>query len=269
MYRRYKVRSRKYKRKYRKYKRLSKRRNYKTRRIAKKALYKATKTQSLVPKFSYQQTSTLTATTSWQLIPLMRPGDWSGNPYWSTNTVQSTALRALHTSMTMRLKYQTGDLNTISGLPTVEPNPIRYTIAILQPTQKKLQDFSNTTGSVPTMTWKMDWAGDPDTIHFNPQLWKVLWKFQGTSGAALYTIQGVSELIPFQNPVKNWKFTVKTPNAMMEYPATGGSASTWANGSLRDRRKNLYLAFYSDNSQIDNENPQLIYDVIHNIQSVQ
>jgi len=260
MYRKRKVRGRRYKRRTKRYGRANKYRKYRTRKIAKKALRGLAKLRAMSKTAQYyhyfQVTTPTTGTAFKRCVPLLQPsttatnGAWNGNPVFAQNPLgPANQERVWHNWVRMKLQWDVTDENEITN----------HSYFLIKPTKYGAQAVrAYTTGSVPTFTQNIDWVGVPGSIYLNPRLWKILWKKEFQSGDHLAAAGGVTgaqvETATAPRKVhREWNIKIKT-NCIIEQFAQDGVSAAWNNGGQpRYVHQNLYLIWFTDDGTTDLE----------------
>lgn len=243
MYRKYKVRSRRYKRKYRRNSKVSKYRKYRTRKIAKKALRKAQQltAQSFKGLYNFEQGPV----SMWVNVAggqysnhwnLMSPGGTYGyalgtvNQLFYQNAAALSKPNAFHKAMLLDLMIQINNQDTITP----------YTFALIRPTKSGEARINMTTGLLNGgLNEGTDWAGEVGRAVWNKRLWKVLWQKQWYSGVEINVGQ--------HNPIKKYK--IYTKNRTQLYNPNGvenPGLNTWTQSVVTPKlTENVFLVVLS------------------------
>lgn len=273
MYRKRKVRGRRYKRRTKRYGRLNKYRKYRTRKVAKKALRGLAKLRAMTKQaqyYQYYQTGTpATGVALKAIIPLLQPNSsvagasW-GAPVFAQNPLgQANAERVWHNWMRFDLQWDQSTENEITN----------HSYFLIRPTKYGAQTLPSGaagTGQVPAMSQNVDWVGTPGSIYLNPRLWKILWKKEFQGGDHLAAAGGI-----LGNNVENataprkvhrtWQVKIKT-GVIIEQYGQSGVAAAWNNGGCpRYQWQNIYLVWFTDDSTADLETVTTTMNNLHQI----
>lgn len=281
MYRRTKVRGRRYKRKSKRYGRANKYRKYRTRKIAKKALRSVAKINQVIKtahylqkeQFSFQREGPAYLNPT-RIMPFLQPNaptpfgaTWETQPIFAQNATQINGNeRVRHERMTIKMQW---DMASEKGIRN-------NSFFLIKPTKYGAQAVrAFTTGTVPTMTENIDWVGTPGAIFLNPRLWKTLWKkefqqgMEDVTGVIMdqpagtnYTEEAVARPVH-----KKWTVRMKT-GVILEQFAQSSATGAWNQGGQpRYVWDNVFLVTFTDDGTIINTfgTSILTVNVLHTI----